>query len=286
MRAFVLISFFLSGLLLPAQEPPELITHSYLGAGQHRLQWQGGTPPFEIVELSTILDLNSVVAVHGPYTAQARIIDSEAEHRIFYVRSIELADETATYRLTFTATWSEETHPVNFPPSFPHFSRLIGCAHDSASSIWLPGQLASTGIKDMAELGNNTVLKNEMTSLISQSKALEIVEGTVIGSPDSMVLEFTIDQEYPQVSFVAMIAPSPDWFVGIRKRPLFVDGDWLDDRTFQLHPYDAGTDSGVSYSSGNSVTNPPQNIRKITGFPFLNNGAVAPLGTLRFERIY
>lgn len=49
---------------------------------------------------------------------------------------------TVTYKVTFNATWSEETHPDDFPPN-PHFSGLIGASHNDEVSFWKEGELAS-----------------------------------------------------------------------------------------------------------------------------------------------
>lgn len=43
------------------------------------------------------------------------------------------------------------------------------------------------------------------------------------------------------------IFPSPDWFVGVTRFELCQDNDWLKERELNLYPWDAGTDSGVSY---------------------------------------
>ena len=74
-------------------------------------------------------------------------------------------------------------------------------------------------------------------------------------------------------------------FVGVDAVSLFVRGDWVDELVAELHPYDAGTDSGVTYGSGNLVTNPPEPISRITGFPLLLNDTVLPFGTFTFRRI-
>ena len=60
--------------------------------------------------------------------------------------------EPTQYELTFDATWSGDTHPIEFP-SNPHFSGLIGAVHGPEAIIWSPGQLASAGMKNMAETG-------------------------------------------------------------------------------------------------------------------------------------
>ncbi len=51
----------------------------------------------------------------------------------------------------------------------------------------------------------------------------------------------------------------------------------------ELFAFDAGTDSGVSYTSGDQATAPPVPIFAITGYPF---EAGVPLGTFTFTKNY
>ena len=67
-----------------------------------------------------------------------------------------------------------------------------------------------------------------------------------------------------QMSFVVRIVPSPDWFVGVDKVDL-CDGDhWKDSVTLELFPYDAGTDSGFTFSSPNFETIPQDKITQVS----------------------
>lgn len=86
------------------------------------------------------------------------------------------------------------------------------------------------------------------------------------------------------VTLVTMVAPSPDWFVGIRDLNRFQNGDWISTLSVDLDPYDAGTDSGTTYQSPDRETSPRGTIQRITGEPFVSNGTVARLGTFTFQR--
>ena len=48
-----------------------------------------------------------------------------------------------------------------------------------------------------------------------------------------------------------MIAPSPDWFVGIRDVNLYPNGEWLDEITVDLRLYDSDTDLGQTFTAAN-----------------------------------
>lgn len=191
------------------------------------------------------------------------------------------ATQTAEYTVTFVATWSAQTHPVDFPPS-AHFSGLIGGTHNGAVSFWDPGQLATPGIEDMAELGEKSTLQSEIQVAINAATAGAVISGGGISpSPGSVSQPFTIDQAYPLVTVVSMVAPSPDWFVGVHGLPLYENGDWVNEKSVQLLPYDAGTDDGTTYSSPNQETSPHQPIALITSLP-AGNGV--PFGTMTFTR--
>ncbi len=193
------------------------------------------------------------------------------------------AQGTATYRVTFTATWSADTHPQDFPPN-PHFSGLIGATHNSAVVFWAPGELASLGIKNMAELGNKSALTSEVRQAMDAGTADQVLDGGSIGSsPGSRRMTFEIKPEYPLVTLTSMIAPSPDWFVGVRGLALLENRNWVDSLTIDLFVYDAGTDSGPTFTSPNQPTNPPELIARIETGPFLVAGSVRAVGTFTFE---
>src|SRR5262245_57091294 len=92
------------------------------------------------------------------------------------------ATATAQYTVTFDATWSQATHPSMFPPG-PHWSPLVGGTHSAPVSFWGPGQIASQGIEDMAEMGATTPLANEVSAAITAGTAHSIILGGGIGPP-------------------------------------------------------------------------------------------------------
>jgi|GEM_PF-1649382 len=193
--------------------------------------------------------------------------------------------QTAQYQLTFTATWSQATHPQDFPSS-PHFSGLIGGTHNEEVRFWEVGALASQGIEDMAELGSKAALTTEVNAAITAGQAGERISGGNINpSPGSVSVTFTVTQQFPLVTMTSMIAPSPDWFVAVDSLRLFRDNRWLGEIVVPLEPYDAGTDDGLSFTSPNADTDPPEPIAPIVGYPFLNGETQAPVGTFTFTRI-
>ena len=192
---------------------------------------------------------------------------------------------TAKYRVTFNATWSEETHPDDFP-SNPHFSGLIGASHNDKVTFWEDGDLASPGIKNMAETGSKQPLTQEIGTAIFSKNAFRLISGGGIEtSPGSITLDFIVSENYPRVTLVTMIAPSPDWFVGVDSLNLYENGSFVDEKIVVLYAYDAGTDSGTNYTSPNEPTDPPEEIFKIQGYPFYYEDELVPLGTFKFSKL-
>jgi hypothetical protein len=191
----------------------------------------------------------------------------------------------ARYEVTFDSTWDAGTHPVDFPRN-PHFSPLVGATHSSRARFWMPGGPASAGIEAMAELGRTSPLDEEVRAAIAASTAYGLIQGGGIPrSPGQVSTQFEIGREQPLVSLVSMVAPSPDWFVGVDSLSLVEGGDWVAERVVTLYPWDAGTDDGATYTSPDADSQPRQPIRTLKRPPVAQGGTVAPFGTFSFRRI-
>lgn len=173
-------------------------------------------------------------------------------------------ETSATYRLSFNAEWSSLNHPTNFPTN-AHFSGLAGAVHNSEFALWGPGISATPGIKLMAETGDASILLEEVgAGLTAASVAQEIAGGGIPLSPDSVSVEFEVTTDHPLITVTTMVAPSPDWFVGVHDLPLFDGTSFVESLTVDMVVYDAGTDSGTSFVSPDIATTPAQTIRRLT----------------------
>ena len=189
-----------------------------------------------------------------------------------------------TYTITFNADWSSETHPTDFP-SNAHFSGLIGMTHTSDTTLFVIGSPASTGIKSMAETGAKIFLIQEIQQMVMQGTGGSLISGSGIDiSPGSVSVDVVASSTHPLISVTSMIAPSPDWFIGVKDVELYNDGKWVDQITIPVGVYDAGTDSGESYSSSNVATEPQGLIEMITDGPLAVNGIVPSLGSITIRR--
>jgi hypothetical protein len=167
---------------------------------------------------------------------------------------------SVTYKVEFIADWSEKTHPNDYP-SGAHFSPFVAYSHNDSvdSQIFDKGQKATPGIEQMAETGNTNTLNQEIDKLISSNLAFKKTRGKLFNSPgiDSSELEFTRD--YGHITFVSMIAPSPDWFVSQTTNLLKAE-EWIDEIELALITYDAGSDSGRSLTAQDIDTQPKEPI--------------------------
>lgn len=192
------------------------------------------------------------------------------------------AESTASYTVMFTSTWDEQSHPG--VPSNAHFSPLVGATHTISTTFWMSGTVASPGIEQMAETGRTTLLRSEMAAV--GADVYEILSGPGLAtSPGEVAIPaFTVDRTHAFVTLVTMIAPSPDWFVGVHNLSLLDDaGQWQDTLVVTLYPYDAGTDAGIDYTSPDQE--PPQHsvIASLRGgAPFSSE----PIGSLTFTRLH
>ena len=73
-----------------------------------------------------------------------------------------------------------------------------------------------------------------------------------------------VQNMYSMASVITMIAPSPDWFVGVDSYDLCGMNGWKENVTIDLLPWDAGTEDGQTYSLNNAATMPVDVIMRIT----------------------
>lgn len=186
------------------------------------------------------------------------------------------AQSTATYTITFNSIWNSTDHTS--VPGNAHWSKLVGATHKTANTFLELGGNATTGIKNVAEFGSNTVFNGEVNTAIANNEADQYINGPSLSTATGNIVisGLEVTEEFPLLTLVSMIAPSPDWIVAVNSYNLFDGGNWVANATVDMFAYDAGTDSGSDYSSGNIVTSPFQPISMITGAPVNGN----KMGTL------
>ena len=185
---------------------------------------------------------------------------------------------TAVYDINVTTIWNSTEHTS--VPSGAHWSDLIGATHNTANEFLELGQVATTGIKDVAERGINTEFTNEINTVISNNRANQLLQdgfdSFAGNNSQAGFTNITFDEAFPLITLVAMVAPSPDWFISVNSLSLrsgnpLTNNGWKDTFTMDVFVYDAGTDSGLDYNSGNQITTPFVPVSMASGFPTNGN---------------
>jgi len=186
------------------------------------------------------------------------------------------AQSEANYTVTFTSNWTQTAHPHSSGnlPGNAHWSKLVGATHNDQVVFVEMGGLASPGVEDIAELGSNTIFFSEVNGAIALNHANFIIDGDDLPTAEGQIIinDIITTEDYPLLTLLSMIAPSPDWMIAMNSLSLLdINGEWIDEIIINLYPYDAGTDSGVDYTSPNMNTDPQEPITSKQGMtPFSN----------------
>jgi Spondin_N len=191
----------------------------------------------------------------------------------------------AVYKVTFTGKWTAPQFPV---PANAHFTPIIGMVHNSSAFMFRPGAMATIGVERVAEDGNSFPLLQEIDSLTAQKKAASAQIIFTPGISNSSTITIYCNSNYPLFSCMSMLAPTPDWFLGIHDFSLLQGSSWLSDSTVNVYAYDAGTEQGDIFDQNNLPTAPQQPVALLTPANAMvlanGNSSIAPIGTIRFVR--
>ncbi|XP_064108632.1 spondin-1-like isoform X2 [Macrobrachium nipponense] len=178
------------------------------------------------------------------------------------------ACDEAKYEVTFEGMWSRHTHPKDFPSNafLTHFSDIIGASHSANYRVWEYGGFSSDGLRQVAEWGSTRALESELKQQSDHIRTIIKARGLWYPNVNGKTFAvFRVDNRHHLMSLVSMLGPSPDWIVGVSALELCLRNcSWVDQKTLNLYPWDAGTDSGVTYESANAPTIPREKIRRIT----------------------
>jgi hypothetical protein len=200
-----------------------------------------------------------------------------------FVSIFSFGQSMATYTITFNGNWNNTDHSDNGMtplPSNDHWSDLVGATHNSSVVFWEAGQMATLGIEDVAERGDNDAFFNEVDMAITVGNSDQWLQqgfspNNAMGT--STIMSITVSEDFPLLTLVSMIAPSPDWFAGIHGFSLRDGNNWKDNITLDLFPYDAGTEDGTDYGTSNPATMPQDNISSLVNVAPFNDKKVATL---------
>lgn len=183
----------------------------------------------------------------------------------------------AQYKVIFTFYWSAQNFSTAYP-SNAHFSPLIGWSHQANNTFFAIDSLATLGVKIMAETGRTTPLDNELNAKIAEGQGYQMYIGNSLATGTGKIeMDVEVTYNFPEVSLVSMVAPSPDWYIGALNVNL-VDGDvFVKEKRVDVLVYDAGTDSGLSFTSVNEETLPQNPITNFVSTPLGNGTVISPV---------
>ncbi|KAJ2950723.1 hypothetical protein O0L34_g8985 [Tuta absoluta] len=212
------------------------------------------------------------------------------------------ACDEAKYEVTFEGLWSRNTHPRDFPPESAraHFGDVIGASHTAQFRVWQEGRVASPGMRRLADDGATTALEKELKAESDHIRTIIKARGISWqqvagghGHPSTFAV-FRVDAKNHLVSLAAKLAPSPDWIVGVSALELCnLNCTWSRSATLPLYPYDAGTDSGLTYTASRQPTIPAAPVRALRpDWPrdvrspfFSSSGEMRAFARLKFNRL-
>ncbi|WP_136480630.1 spondin domain-containing protein [Cognatitamlana onchidii] len=194
------------------------------------------------------------------------------------ITQICTAQSTANYNIAVTTIWNADDHGSildNTLPNDPHWSPLALVTHKNPNEFLQLGAISSQGVQDIAEFGGTTSFKSEVNTAIALDKADQYLQsgfGPRGAISTASINNITVSEDYPLVTLLSMIAPSPDWFIAVNSESLRSGNNnendgWKSTYSLDMFAYDAGTDDGADYESANSVSVPKVGIFMINSAP-------------------
>jgi hypothetical protein len=170
-----------------------------------------------------------------------------------------------------------------------HVTALKCLVHARDTFLWKPGSAASKGLEYVAEDGYDGFINDELDSILSYGKGLSKITLPPFAVTGTMDTILAFNTNFSCFSFASMIAPSPDWFMGVNSIDLVRNNKWVMDITVPVLLYDAGTEDGDVFAYDNAPTSPQQPVALLTpaNASVLANGnsSLAAIGSIRFLKI-
>jgi len=188
------------------------------------------------------------------------------------------AANTACYQVQLVGQWKAADHGAL--PGGAHFTSPVIASHSDAYSLFKAGEsYASAGLELLAERGKTATLINEMAG-DNGVKCRTTMSG--FSSPTAQAsANITLTTSHALISLASMVAPTPDWFLGVGGLSVLDEaGAFRDDLSADVHTYDAGTEEGSGFSLSNAATEPPEAVDYLspsgTGFTSQSSERIEP----------
>lgn len=123
-------------------------------------------------------------------------------------------------------------------------------------------------MKQVAETGATGIILGELARARSNGFAGSVMVGGGPSPGGKTSVRLVADCKHSRISMISMLAPSPDWFVGLSNVKLVQNGRFIGGESGKLKVMDAGTDSGTMLMSRDKKTIGPENIAPLNSAPF------------------
>lgn len=200
-------------------------------------------------------------------------------------------ESSASYQVVFVPTWNPATHPEDYPIAHAKkglLTPMIGATHGAGFVLFAEGKKPSLGLERLSEMGAHDPLDAEIRDAVAAGRAgslIELSEGSEGPVHLPVVHRFEVDARHPNVSFVGMIAPSPDWFYGVSGVSLRENGRFLPLVVVTAYAWDGGGDRGTAYMADDMDAEPKDSTRPLDHPSFVVDGKPVPVGTFVFKRV-
>lgn len=129
--------------------------------------------------------------------------------------------QSQNYLVTLVSNWNKEDHLKL--PGGAHFSKPAVVHHKSDYTLIPFGGQATPGLEELAELGQTGEIEEEFEQKMRTGFIISYSIFPAMHLSDRTSMQFTISvtASAPYFSMASMIAPSPDWIIGIDSLPLY-----------------------------------------------------------------
>ena len=190
-----------------------------------------------------------------------------------------------TYEISVVRSWSEATHPLDWPGVTAHFTGGIGATHNDAYAMFGAGRIATPGLEMLSQKGMSTPFDQELAAAKTSGNVGGIFQtGAVWTVGGTTAAQVIATDAFPILSFAMMVAPSPDWFTGVPALALKRNGQWIDSETITLYAWDSGTNDAKTYKADKIAVNPFVPITLNDAPMFMKDGKRIAVGTATIRR--
>ena len=181
-------------------------------------------------------------------------------------------EPSQNYLVILVSNWNKEDH-VELPRG-AHFSKPAIVLHKSNYTlIPFEGQ-ATPGLEKLAELGQTGEIEEEFETEMEKGSIMSysIFPGLYLSDGTSMQFTISVNASAPYFSMASMIAPSPDWIIGIDSLLLYDESKGFSSGVERqaLYAISAGTEGEDRPGNFTISDNAPDSVKYIKSLKEVN----------------